>query len=176
MVRICQRGHKQTKKNLYVRPSGRKQCKKCIELYRKKPETIATIRRWQVTHPQNIKIINKRHRDTDEYREKNKHNMKKYYKGYIPKLQEEVLTHYGGGKMACVCCGETIFQFLTIDHMNGREQHEKKNRKYRGWMLKQYLRSHGYPEGYQTLCFNCNSGRALNKGVCPHEAKSGIAI
>jgi hypothetical protein len=26
-----------------------------------------------------------------------------------------------------------------------------------------------YPPEYQVLCFNCNCGRALNGGRCPHE-------
>jgi hypothetical protein len=28
---------------------------------------------------------------------------------------------------------------------------------------------HGYPEGFQVLCMNCNWGRYRNGGVCPHE-------
>jgi hypothetical protein len=31
------------------------------------------------------------------------------------------------------------------------------------------LKKRGYPPGYRVLCFNCNRGRYLNGGVCPHE-------
>jgi hypothetical protein len=35
----------------------------------------------------------------------------------------------------------------------------------------------GFPAGFQVLCFNCNQGRRLNHGVCPHvEAQYGIVI
>jgi hypothetical protein len=31
-----------------------------------------------------------------------------------------------------------------------------------------WLRKHNYPEGFQVLCHNCNMGRQINGGVCPH--------
>jgi hypothetical protein len=26
-----------------------------------------------------------------------------------------------------------------------------------------------FPRGYRILCYNCNCGRALNNGICPHK-------
>jgi len=26
-----------------------------------------------------------------------------------------------------------------------------------------------YPDGFQVACWNCNAGRDLNGGVCPHQ-------
>lgn len=173
---FCKRGHEQTEDNIYVRPNGKRQCKKCVELYRKSPTSINAIKKWQKENPDKVKAILAKHRSTESYRLKHNKQMKVYYKTYLPQLQKDVLTHYGNGRMACVCCGMEGMLFLTVDHVNGRLPHEKKNGKHRGWILKQYLRSHGYPEGYQTLCWNCNCARALNKGICPHKAKSDIAI
>jgi hypothetical protein len=28
----------------------------------------------------------------------------------------------------------------------------------------------GFPDGFQTLCFNCNVGKYKNGGVCPHQS------
>jgi hypothetical protein len=37
----------------------------------------------------------------------------------------------------------------------------------------QWLVEHGCPQDgrFRILCFNCNQGRALNGGVCPHESR-----
>ena len=169
----CKKGHDLVSTNIYITPStGRRKCKICLNTYnqinneRRKEISIL----WQKSHPKRVAEINKKHRDTDEFRKKHRVRMRVYWKKYLPRLQKDVLTHYGHGKLACVCCGEPNILFLTIDHVNGRKtEHEKKHWKHRGWMLKQYLRKNGYPEGYQTLCWNCNSGRALNKGICPHK-------
>jgi hypothetical protein len=33
-----------------------------------------------------------------------------------------------------------------------------------------WLRKNGFPPGFQVLCYNCNQGKALGGGVCPHQA------
>src|SRR5882757_158077 len=40
-------------------------------------------------------------------------------KKYYNKSRVEVLGHYSKGKFECACCGENIYQFLTLDHING---------------------------------------------------------
>lgn len=35
------------------------------------------------------------------------------------KIKTDVLTYYGGGKLACGVCGENRIACLSIDHMNG---------------------------------------------------------
>jgi hypothetical protein len=84
------------------------------------------------------------------------------------RLKLQTIAAYGG---ACECCGETAVAFLTIDHVNddgsAHRRELKKTTTYR------WLKRHGYPkDGYRLLCFNCNCGRRVNGGVCPHkEAK-----
>ena len=68
-----------------------------------------------------------------------------------------------GGK--CTCCGETIFEFLTIDHIDGREPSDQR----RGKHLYLYLKKLGWPQDrFRLLCFNCNAARG-QWGYCPHE-------
>ena len=63
-----------------------------------------------------------------------------------------VLTHYGGGKLACVQCGFSDIRALSIDHIdNSGAQH----RKTYGRNLYWWLEKNNYPDGFQTLCMNC---------------------
>ena len=63
--------------------------------------------------------------------------------------------------------------FLTIDHINndGKEERLKRggrsNQTTGSWYLK--LRREPNREDLQVLCFNCNLGKQVNKGVCPHK-------
>jgi hypothetical protein len=82
-------------------------------------------------------------------------------------IKAEVFTHYG---TSCACCGESNPGFLTIDHINGCTKEERKTQGL-GTGFYCWLRKNGFPEGFQTLCYNCNSGRATNGGICPHKAR-----
>jgi len=75
-----------------------------------------------------------------------------WQKVYWRKLKTEVLTHYGGGKLACVKCGFLDFRALSLDHIHGGGREERGNSS-QGFFLR--LKREGYPEGYQTLCMNC---------------------
>jgi len=72
---------------------------------------------------------------------------------YSEKVKQEVLTYYGGGACACVQCGETRVACLTIDHIRGDGAVHRKE--LRGTRIYVWLRLSHYPEGYQTLCMNC---------------------
>jgi predicted restriction endonuclease len=80
----------------------------------------------------------------------------------------KVLTHYGGNPPKCACCGETIFDFLTMDHIDGGGIKQFKQIGY-GTAFYNWLIKNNYPEGFQVLCYNCNCGRSHNKGICPHQ-------
>jgi hypothetical protein len=86
------------------------------------------------------------------------------------KYKAQIFAAYGG---ICACCGEDEPSFLSIDHVHGGGNAHRRevgggNRR----MMLQIIKA-GYPPEYQLLCFNCNCGRALNGGVCPHQAKPG---
>ena len=80
------------------------------------------------------------------------------------RLRSMCFDHYG---RQCACCGETELLFLTFDHINGGGN--KHNRKV-GY-IPRWLVSQGFPDGFQVLCMNCNLGRSINGGVCPHQER-----
>lgn len=71
------------------------------------------------------------------------------------------------GEPECCCCGESETRFLTIDHIDNKGGEHRRligRAGIYGWLFQEC-----YPSGFQTLCFNCNCGRAYNGGVCPHD-------
>jgi hypothetical protein len=102
-----------------------------------------------------------------EYRIKNLDKLtvegKKRSKKCRDKFRELVFNHYG---KQCICCGESNIKFLTIDHMNGN------GRKHRAIIknhIHTWLVKNNYPKGFQVLCYNCNCGKRMNNGICPHK-------
>jgi hypothetical protein len=90
-----------------------------------------------------------------------------YVKKYSTRIKLEVFNHYSDNQLCCKCCKIDIFDFLTIDHVGGRQLWDHK-REMGGSKLYQWLRGNNYPEGFEVLCFNCNWGRYKNNGKCPH--------
>jgi len=85
------------------------------------------------------------------------------------RLKREVLTAYGNPPV-CICCKESNLKFLTIDHVDGGgNQHRKQIQVGGGSHVYLWLKRNKFPQGFQVLCFNCNCGRAVNDGVCPHK-------
>lgn len=74
-------------------------------------------------------------------------------------LKSKVFLHYG---KKCNCCGETNSKFLTLDHKNNDGYLDKNKDIYRSAV------NNNYPDTLQLLCFNCNCGKSVNRGVCPH--------
>lgn len=107
-----------------------------------------------------------------QHRTRLRANMNERARRLYAATRKRVLTYYGGGRMACVCCAEGINEFLSLDHENNDGNLERRDGKRRGGgvLLYRRLEIAGFPLGYRTLCFNCNSGRALTPdGRCPHE-------
>lgn len=97
-------------------------------------------------------------------------------KAYRVKLRQDVFMHYSNGTMQCECCGESEDVFLSLDHIIpvGRSitGFDSFGRPRGGSKLYCWLRMNEYPEGFRILCHNCNLGRQINGGICPHvEAK-----
>jgi len=112
---------------------------------------------------------------TKEYSERIKgtevgNNRKKYVaewlKRYTAKLRKEIITAYGS---KCACCGETEVLFLEIDHVNNDGAKDRKVQERTFYL--QIIRNN-FPPIYQLLCCNCNKGKFLNKGVCPHKTRN----
>ena len=82
-------------------------------------------------------------------------------------LRSRLLWHYSDGQGLCVCCGETEERFLSIDHIANNGANHR--REIGVDQLHRWLEKNNYPEGYQTLCMNCNWGKHRNGGICPHQ-------
>lgn len=73
-----------------------------------------------------------------------------------------------GGRL-CACCGESEIAFLSVDHIDGCGT-ELRKQQGAGSVFYNWLKKNGYPPGFQILCFNCNLGRRVNGGTCPHKS------
>lgn len=91
---------------------------------------------------------------------------KNYHAKVSKDTKEIILNRYG---TSCACCGETIHKFLTLDHVHGGGKKHRELTRNGGHNFYRMLIRDGLPDGYQILCWNCNSGRHLNNGVCPHK-------
>lgn len=87
----------------------------------------------------------------------------------LNRLDDKNLIH-NGYENKCNCCGESGWQFLTIDHiLNDGAQERKILNTYH---LKKQLIDKNFPKDrYQLLCMNCNYSKGHNK-FCPHEIKN----
>jgi len=90
------------------------------------------------------------------------------------KLKVEVLTHYGNGKLACVKCGFSNLRALSIDHIDGAGgNHKRGKKKLTGLGLYTWLRLNNYPEGFQTLCMNCQYIKRVENNETRRELLKG---
>ncbi len=97
---------------------------------------------------------------TKEQHERTRSNARRYRREW----REVVVTHYGA---KCECCGEDNPGFLTLDHING-DGREMRKKHGVGLRLYRWIMRNNYPSFFRVLCYNCNCGRDLNGGVCPH--------
>lgn len=86
-------------------------------------------------------------------------NAKRYHK-----LRFKAIQRYGG---QCSCCGEDIFIFLSIHHVNKDGNKHRRELKKKSLNIYEWLKKENYPEGFMVLCRNCNW--AESHGGCPHK-------
>ena len=137
-------------------------CHSCYERNRKKsPEakkkTIITRKKWfdglAIEQKERMKRIGK----------SNRSKRRKEYK-------TEVVNHYTNNTNDCSCCGETNFEFLCVDHINGDggKQRKKMGSGGSGVQFYLWLMKNNFPDGYRILCYNCNCSLGF-LGYCPHD-------
>jgi hypothetical protein len=114
----------------------------------------AQARRWRAANPEAQAAIDERARAgrADERR----------------RLRLETFQAYSEAVPSCACCGESTIEFLTLDHIDGGGNADRKANKHSGGTTTyRRLRRSGYPPGYRVLCWNCNAATGLY-GECPH--------
>lgn len=141
------------------------------ERYARNPSKInAANSQWKREHREQESIRLKK------WRGANPNITPQYSRNARKRVRQETFAAYGG---MCVCCGEQILGFLTIDHIfdDGAKHREEIGLKGKsGTPLYRWLRSQKFPKDrYQILCFNCNCGRARNGGICPHQENKSNA-
>jgi hypothetical protein len=110
----------------------------------------------------------------EKFRMKNpKHHKKALLRTKLWKndLRKQVIAGYGG---KCTCCGETIPEFLTLDHKknDGALHRSKEGSASYGPTLYLRLIREGFPKKqFQLHCWNCNCAKGIFGGVCPHKRK-----
>lgn len=84
------------------------------------------------------------------------------------RYKTDCMNAYGG--CVCACCSEKNMEFLSLDHIHGGGNQERKQMRKEGitGSMYRYLKSKGYPPGFQILCMNCNWAKGKFKG-CPHQ-------
>lgn len=100
-------------------------------------------------------------------------NMVQRHRKYRQEWKMKVFQHYSKSETPfCECCGETIFEFLTLDHKFGDgTKHRKevgKGRLAGGCRMYKWAIDNDYPDIFRILCYNCNCAYGVY-GRCPHQ-------
>ena len=134
--------------------------------YKDPEERRAYYRQYYQTHKEQFLKAN----ETWKAKGTNRAKLNKSRRNKVQEHRLTVLTHYSNGTPICKCCKETEIQFLTLDHINGGGNKERKHNGNHQIKWRQII-ANDYPPIYQVLCMNCNWGRRLD-GICPHEKKT----
>lgn len=110
-----------------------------------------------------------------QWNKKNKERIKKYPYNwnatravrttqYRRNMKKTIIDYYGG---KCVCCGESRYEFLTIDHINGGGSKQKAAQGFTGSGFYLWIIRNNFPSNLRILCWNCNCALGIY-GYCPH--------
>jgi hypothetical protein len=112
-------------------------------------------------------IYHAEHRvEAAKYRAANSMQIRSRKSRYEARLKLDAFAAYGGPK--CVCCGETLMEGLTLDHINGDGAEHRKSVGAYGVNIYYWLKKNGYPSGFQVMCGTCNFAKGTSDH-CPHE-------
>lgn len=146
---------------------GKKKCEKCLAYmreYKKEHRQRQAPPGTCSNYPDCANTTDDAHRQCAPCRARSNASQKTrrpQIRAHAQEIKAEVLGHYGA---QCTCCGEDNLAFLSIDHVDGRRDDGAPRS---GWQLYAWLKRNGYPDGYRTLCMNCNFSLG-HHGYCPH--------
>ena len=109
------------------------------------------MRQYKKDHPERKQKEHKR------YKKAHPEKVKAMKKRYKEKAHLDVLNYYSDGMMECGSCEESHIEFLEIDHIHGGGSQHKEDINVD---LYRWLKTKGFPGGYQVLCSNCNTKKA----------------
>lgn len=99
-----------------------------------------------------------------QWRVKLRGNMRRWRTIYNSKLKREAFEAYGGAHCAC---GESELDRLALDHVENNGHTDRAKTRRSGVKLYSFLKTSGWPAGFQVLCHNCN----ILKRAARYEAK-----
>lgn len=107
-----------------------------------------------------------------QWREKNRERSRELAAKYNREAKLDIMAHYGG---SCVCCGETIVEFLTLDHINGDGGQDRKQARVGHGGYRHYRKLLQEPPraDLQILCVNCHHAKTFT-GSCPHAKQPSV--
>ena len=151
-------------------------CTKCVEFkspaefYFRKSRTktgqkvpLGPCKTCHNAHMRECQDPEKQQRAKREWSKANPHVARDWYRN----IRKETIELLGG---ECNCCGESEFMFLAIDHIQGGGRKHRTQKKGGGnYQVDILKRIKAGSRDFQLLCHNCNMGKHLNDGVCPHQ-------
>ena len=142
------------------------------------------LRDWRVNTEGGKAYAENRKQYMKDYQAEHQDHIDAVQKENRRKTRLEALQHYSGKEVPeCACCGENIFEFLNLDHVNGdgaahrreigmvhgtgKQNHQPK---IGGNGFPRWLKRNGWPNDppIQVLCCNCDAAKRHNS-VCPHQ-------
>lgn len=146
----------------------RYKCKACVRTNGKKHEIKRKVSRlvWGKENKDHLVEYNKQYLEANPDKRESFNAARRVNQ---QDLRLEVLRHYSGSDVPfCVCCKESRFKVLCLDHINGdgAERRRLTGKKTVGyWRL---VKKEGFPPNYRVLCHNCNMSSHFHGG-CPHQ-------
>lgn len=128
------------------------------QLYHQEHKEEANRKRQEYYHKNKDKFIAYRIKNREkilEYCKRSREKNREHQNQMNQQVRIETLTYYGKGELACVRCGYNDIRALSIDHIKGDGKALRDLGELTGVALYRRLKNLGYPEGYQTLCMNC---------------------
>lgn len=143
---------------------GKKRCAECVKRdfeWRKKRTELAREKGFCTRCCIRPKVDDQQH--CLECRERDNATKRKIYQNN----KALVYKQYGN---KCRCCGEDEQKFLQLDHVNNDgASHRREIGLRSGSLFHKWVIENNFPDNLQLLCANCNQGKLLNNGVCPHQ-------
>ena len=159
-------------------PDGRRpDCKSCkaaraAVYYAENRETlIQKVRVYQLEHPDEVRQWKETYAAgrTSEDRAADYAANRERWSGW--RTRQAVFAHYG---QECACCGTTVD--LQIDHIDGDgREHREQLGITAGAATYRWLVLHDFPDGFQTLCRQCNRSKGRGpRCQIAHTAPDGM--
>lgn len=125
----CSKGHPLDEENTHVSPSGVRRCRIC------RTKTLNKYKQHSITYLAQ-----------EKFRSREKNKVRKLF----------ALTHYGpNGSLGCCFpeCSVTDLDMLSLDHVNDDGASHRREMSA-GNPIYRWVEETGFPEGFQTLCYN----------------------